>query len=154
MGQLQLALLGSHLGAREPQPTAVSNQTLQLTSPLQNPSIEERRDLQLRGAFLQTADMISPRFARPVLGAASRQLPRSVTRSYAAAASIDSKPPIPLFGVDSTYANALVSVLAASSIIQYERYYRSLPRIHTIGPSIYISLLARKWYIHPQGAYD
>lgn len=55
--------------------------------------------------------MMSPRFARPALGAASRQLPRPACRGYAAAASIDQKPPIAIFGVDGTYANALVGLL-------------------------------------------
>lgn len=36
-------------------------------------------------------------------------VPRSAARGYAAAAA-DSKPPVALYGLDGTYANALVSV--------------------------------------------
>jgi hypothetical protein len=62
---------------------------------------------------LPVARMMSSRFIRPALAATARQTPRCATRSYAAAASIDPKPPVPLFGVDGTYASALVCLYCA-----------------------------------------
>ena len=55
-------------------------------------------------------NMMSSRFARPALTAVTRQTAsRTAVRTYAAAAStVDSKPPVALFGLDGTYANALV----------------------------------------------
>lgn len=55
-----------------------------------------------------TVKMMSQRFARPVLAAARRTAPRTTLRTYAAAAEANAKPPVPLFGLDGTYANALV----------------------------------------------
>lgn len=54
--------------------------------------------------------MMSSRLVRPAFAAAARQTaPRTAIRTYAAAApSVDSKPPVALFGLDGTYANALV----------------------------------------------
>lgn len=51
---------------------------------------------------------MSSRLMRPAFAAAARQTaPRTAIRTYAAAA-VDSKPPVALFGLDGTYANALV----------------------------------------------
>ncbi len=77
---------------------------------------------------------MSSRFVRPILGAASRQLPRSATRSYAAAASVDTKPPIALFGVDGTYANALVRYLATSFIARVVDCIEVFHEHLTLGP--------------------
>jgi len=55
--------------------------------------------------------MMSSRLARPAFAAARTAAPRtaiqSQVRTYAAPAA-NSKPPVALFGLDGTYANALV----------------------------------------------
>lgn len=51
---------------------------------------------------------MSSRVMRPAFAAARRTAPRTAIRTYAAPAGADTKPPVPLFGVDGTYANALV----------------------------------------------
>lgn len=51
---------------------------------------------------------MSQRLVRPALAAARRTAPRTAVRTYAAAAEADSKPPVALFGLDGTYASALV----------------------------------------------
>ncbi|KAL9626973.1 MAG: hypothetical protein Q9164_007741, partial [Protoblastenia rupestris] len=74
--------------------------------------------------------MISSRIARPALAATTRQAPRCATRSYAAAASIDPKPPVPLFGVDGTYASALYTAAAKSSTL--DSVAKSLTSLHQV----------------------
>jgi hypothetical protein len=53
--------------------------------------------------------MMSSRLVRPAFAAARRTAPRTAIRTYASPA-VDSKPPVALFGLDGTYANALVSL--------------------------------------------
>lgn len=53
--------------------------------------------------------MMSSRIVRPALAAARRTAPRTALRTYAAAAGPDnSRPPVAVFGLDGTYASALV----------------------------------------------
>jgi hypothetical protein len=56
--------------------------------------------------------MSASRLVRPVLASTRQRLPQTAIRSYAAVAP-DSKPPIALFGVDGTYASALVRTIPA-----------------------------------------
>jgi len=51
---------------------------------------------------------MSARLMRPAFAAARRTAPRTAVRTYAAPAAADTKPPVALFGLDGTYANALV----------------------------------------------
>jgi F-type H+-transporting ATPase subunit O len=52
--------------------------------------------------------MMSSRLARPAIAAARRTASKTALRGYAAPAAADAKPPVALFGVDGTYASALV----------------------------------------------
>ena len=52
--------------------------------------------------------MSASRILRPALAAARRTAPQTTMRTYAAATAPNTKPPIELFGVDGTYASALV----------------------------------------------
>ena len=52
--------------------------------------------------------MMSSRLARPAIAAARRTASKTALRGYAAPAAVDTKPPVALFGVDGTYASALV----------------------------------------------
>ena len=65
--------------------------------------------------------MISSRAAgRTALRAASRaSIAPRVARTYAAAADTSSKPPVPLYGVDGTYANALVRQISLLGFLQH-----------------------------------
>jgi len=60
--------------------------------------------------------MMSSRLARPAFAAARRTAPRTATRTYAAPAAQDTKPLVPLFGLDGTYANALVCELTRRNL--------------------------------------
>jgi len=60
---------------------------------------------------------MSSRLARPAVAAARRTVPKTAFRGYAAAASVDSKPPVPLYGIDGTYASALYTAAAKSSAL-------------------------------------
>ncbi|KKY23449.1 putative atp synthase subunit 5 [Phaeomoniella chlamydospora] len=60
--------------------------------------------------------MLSSKIVRPAFAAATRQSRRSAIRTYASAAA-ESKPPIALFGIDGTYANALYTAAAKSSTL-------------------------------------
>jgi len=53
--------------------------------------------------------MMSSKVARPALAAVRRTAPRTAIRTYAAPAGENTKPPIALYGLDGTYASALVS---------------------------------------------
>ncbi|PGH12792.1 ATP synthase F1, delta subunit [Helicocarpus griseus UAMH5409] len=78
--------------------------------------------------------MMSSRVAQSTLRATARQFaaaPRAAAlngaRTYAAAASPDTKPPIALYGIDGTYANALYTASAkASSLDQISRALATL----------------------------
>jgi len=61
--------------------------------------------------------MMSSRLARPAAAAARRTVPRTAIRGYAAPAAADSKPPVPLFGVDGTYASALYTAAAKTNAL-------------------------------------
>ena len=50
---------------------------------------------------------MSSRLMRPAFAAARSTATRTAIRTYAAPAA-DTKPPVALFGLDGTYANALV----------------------------------------------
>jgi F-type H+-transporting ATPase subunit O len=52
--------------------------------------------------------MMSSRLARPAIAAARGTASKTALRGYAAPAAADVKPPVALFGVDGTYASALV----------------------------------------------
>lgn len=58
--------------------------------------------------------MLSSRLAQASLRASAHQFSRRAVvnsvRTYAAAAAPDTKPPVALFGIDGTYANALVCI--------------------------------------------
>lgn len=58
--------------------------------------------------LITSSKMMSSRLIRPAFAAARRTGPRAATRTYATPATADTKPPVPLFGLDGTYANALV----------------------------------------------
>ena len=56
----------------------------------------------------RSLDMSTSRLVRPAFAAARRTAPRTAIRSYATPADSNPKPPVALYGVDGTYANALV----------------------------------------------
>lgn len=62
--------------------------------------------------------MMSSKIARPALQAVRRATPQTAVRTYAAPApaAANTKPPIALFGLDGTYANALVCQQAHDSV--------------------------------------
>lgn len=59
---------------------------------------------------------------RPAFAAARRTAaPKTAFRTYAAAAqgqAVDPKPPVPLFGLDGTYANALYTAAAKTNVLE------------------------------------
>ncbi|EXJ56517.1 ATP synthase F1, delta subunit [Cladophialophora yegresii CBS 114405] len=55
---------------------------------------------------------MSARLMRPAFAAVRRTAPRTAIRTYAAPAAADTKPPVALFGLDGTYANALYTAAA------------------------------------------
>ena len=57
--------------------------------------------------------MFSSKIARPALVAAAKRSRQPAVRTYATATG-DTKPPIAVFGIDGTYANALVSRQASN----------------------------------------
>ncbi|KAJ9615148.1 ATP synthase F0 subcomplex subunit OSCP atp5 [Cladophialophora chaetospira] len=61
--------------------------------------------------------MMSTRLMRPAFAAARRVAPRTAIRTYAAPAAADTKPPVALFGLDGTYANALYTAAAKQSAL-------------------------------------
>jgi len=61
---------------------------------------------------------MSLRLARPAVAAARGTVPRTAFRGYAAAASADPKPPVPLFGIDGTYASALYTAAAKTTALE------------------------------------
>ncbi|OCT48656.1 ATP synthase subunit 5, mitochondrial [Cladophialophora carrionii] len=84
--------------------------------------------------------MMSARLMRPAFAAARRTAPRTAIRTYAAPAAADTKPPVPLFGLDGTYANALYTAAAKqgsldptakaiSSLLQILKTDAKLPQI-------------------------
>ena len=58
---------------------------------------------------------MSSRLARPAIAAARGTASKTALRGYAAPAAADVKPPVALFGVDGTYASALVCKPEATS---------------------------------------
>ncbi|KIW51041.1 ATP synthase F1, delta subunit [Exophiala xenobiotica] len=61
--------------------------------------------------------MMSSRLMRPAFAAARRTAPRTAVRNYAAPAAADTKPPVALFGLDGTYANALYTAAAKQNVL-------------------------------------
>ncbi|KAK5071101.1 ATP synthase F0 subcomplex subunit OSCP atp5 [Lithohypha guttulata] len=61
--------------------------------------------------------MQATRIVRPALTAARRTAPRTAIRTYAAPAATDTKPPVAVFGLDGTYANALYTAAAKQSAL-------------------------------------
>lgn len=59
--------------------------------------------------------MMSSRLARPAIAATRRTASKTALRGYAAPAAADVKPPVALFGIDGTYASALVCKPEATS---------------------------------------
>lgn len=66
--------------------------------------------------------MMSSRFARPALAAVRRTVPRTAIRTYAAPTAEQTRPPVALFGLDGTYANALVRQIIPVNSQELERY--------------------------------
>ncbi|OAL18396.1 hypothetical protein AYO22_10716 [Fonsecaea multimorphosa] len=62
--------------------------------------------------------MMSSKLMRPAFAAARRTVPRTAVRTYAAPAAADTKPPVPLFGLDGTYANALYTAAAKQGSLE------------------------------------
>lgn len=88
---------------QHPTPIEVFDSPQKIRDPARN------SHLRLRGGLYQPARMMSSRLTRSALAAARRRVPQPEIRSYATAATSGNvKPPIPLFGVDGTYASALV----------------------------------------------
>lgn len=59
---------------------------------------------------------ITMNVSRVALRAARAAAPRAAVRSYASAAAADARPPVALFGLDGTYASALVGQLDDSEM--------------------------------------
>ncbi|RMD42136.1 hypothetical protein DV735_g2992, partial [Chaetothyriales sp. CBS 134920] len=86
--------------------------------------------------------MSASRLVRPALAAAKRTAPRAAIRSYAtpAATPVDTKPPVPLFGLDGTYASALYTAAAkqsaleptAKAISSLQAVLKSDPKVQTL----------------------
>ncbi|KIW20884.1 ATP synthase F1, delta subunit [Exophiala spinifera] len=84
--------------------------------------------------------MMSSRLMRPAFAAARRTAPRTAIRTYAAPASADTKPPVALFGVDGTYANALYTAAAKQNVLDptskaissLSQILKSDPKLQTI----------------------
>jgi F-type H+-transporting ATPase subunit O len=88
--------------------------------------------------------MMSSRFARPAFAAVRRAAaapaPRTALRTYATPAAADVKPPVALFGLDGTYANALYTAAAkqnvleptAKAITSLEQIYKSDPKLQVV----------------------
>jgi len=62
--------------------------------------------------------MMSARLMRPAFAAARRTAPRTAIRTYASPAAADTKPPVALFGLDGTYANALYTAAAKQGSLE------------------------------------
>ncbi|KAI1612092.1 ATP synthase F1, delta subunit [Exophiala viscosa] len=60
--------------------------------------------------------MMSSRLVRPAFAAARSTATRTAIRTYAAPAT-DTKPPVALFGLDGTYANALYTAAAKQNVL-------------------------------------
>ncbi|KAK4946257.1 ATP synthase F0 subcomplex subunit OSCP atp5 [Elasticomyces elasticus] len=60
--------------------------------------------------------MMSSRLMRPAFAAARSTATRTAIRTYAAPAA-DTKPPVALFGLDGTYANALYTAAAKQNVL-------------------------------------
>jgi len=111
--------------------------TADLSTPVASPFL--LRDL-LAGCILR---MMSARLARPAAAAARRTVPRAAVRSYAAAAEVNSKPPVALFGVDGTYANALYTAAAkTNSLDSVSKALTSLNQILKSDPKLPVILHA------------
>jgi len=84
--------------------------------------------------------MLSSRLARPAFAAARRTVPRIAVRTYASPAQPDSKPPVALFGIDGTYANALYTAAvktgsldsAAKALSSLQQVFKTDPKLTTI----------------------
>jgi len=61
---------------------------------------------------------MSSRLMRPAFAAARRSAPRTAIRTYATPAAADTKPPVALFGLDGTYANALYTAAAKQGALE------------------------------------
>jgi hypothetical protein len=64
-----------------------------------------------RTFFISTpseSEMSASRLVRPALAAARRPAPQNLIRTYATPAAADTRPPIAVYGLDGTYASALV----------------------------------------------
>merc|ERR1711939_1063738 len=67
--------------------------------------------------LIKLLKMMSSRLMRPAFAAARRTAPRTAVRNYAAPAAADTKPPVALFGLDGTYANALYTAAAKQNVL-------------------------------------
>jgi len=86
---------------------------------------------------------MSSRVLRPAFAAARRTAPQTAIRTYAAPAAADTKPPVPLFGLDGTYANALYTAAAKQSALDpTSRAISSLHQILKSDPKLGIILHA------------
>ncbi|RMZ87023.1 hypothetical protein DV736_g5753, partial [Chaetothyriales sp. CBS 134916] len=86
-------------------------------------------------------NMSASRLVRPALAAAKRTAPRAAIRSYATPATpVDAKPPVPLFGLDGTYASALYTAAVkqsaleptAKAISSLQAILKSDPKVQTL----------------------
>lgn len=88
---------------------------------------------------------MSSRLARPAFAAVRRTAPRTATRSYAAPAaqSQDTKPPVALFGLDGTYANALyVAAVKTNNLDSAAKAVSSLSSVLKADPKLSTILAA------------
>ncbi|KAL9618521.1 MAG: hypothetical protein Q9160_006777 [Pyrenula sp. 1 TL-2023] len=75
--------------------------------------------------------MLSNRAVRPVSATLRRPVVSSnIIRSYATPSAADTKPPVPLYGLDGTYASALYTAAAKASAL--EPTARSLDTLHGV----------------------
>ncbi|EXJ77916.1 ATP synthase F1, delta subunit [Capronia epimyces CBS 606.96] len=88
--------------------------------------------------------MMSSRLMRPAFAAARRTAaPQTAIRTYAAAATVDPKPPVPLFGLDGTYANALYTAAAKTNNLEpTSKAITSLTQILKSDPKLQVILTA------------
>jgi len=87
--------------------------------------------------------MMSSRVLRPAFAAARRTAPRTAIRTYAAPAAADTKPPVPLFGVDGTYASALYTAAAKQSTLDpTSKAINSLHQVLKADPKLQVILHA------------
>ncbi|KIX01339.1 ATP synthase F1, delta subunit [Rhinocladiella mackenziei CBS 650.93] len=84
--------------------------------------------------------MMSSKLPRLAFAATRRTAPQTALRTYATPAAPDTKPPVPLFGLDGTYANALYTAAAktnaldptSKALTSLQQILKSDPKLSTI----------------------